>query len=122
MANTRVSGIAFIKSDGKQYQTAGEFTINMGTPMREPKIGTVGIVGYNEKPQAPSIECKIVLTPGLSLEEITNLTDATITVVAPNGTSFVLREAFFSGDGNYATGEGEVAAKFSGTKMEEITA
>jgi hypothetical protein len=118
----RVAGIAFFKIDGRQLETAGSFTVNPGQPMREGKLGTSRVAGFSDKPQIPSIEGKIVLTPGLSLKELTTMQDVTLTVEAPNGSTFILREAWFSGAGTYTTEEGEVAFKFEGASFEEITA
>ncbi len=122
MASTRFAGTAYMKADGKQFETIGTFNINRGLPKREGKLGTVGFVGHAEMPQIPSIECKIALVPGLTIEEIAGLENATITAIAPNGTSFVLRDAYQAGECTYSTAEGEVSAKFEGSKMEEIPA
>lgn len=122
MANRRVAGIAYLKVDGRQLETSGEFTINPGQPKREGKLGTARIAGFKEEPQIPMIEGKLVLTRDLSLLDITKITEATVSVVAPNGATYVLREAWFSGEGTYTTGEGEVAVKFEGVSMEEVRA
>lgn len=122
MDQRRLAGIAFLKVDGRQLETSGEFTINMGQPMREAVVGTARVAGYKETPQVPSIEGKILLTPGLKLIDITAIRGATVTVIGPNGTTFVLRDAWFSGEGTYTTGEGEVAVKFEGLSMDEIPA
>ena len=118
----RVAGIAYLKIDGRQYETSGAFTVNSGQPMREGKLGTARVAGYTEKPQIPSIEGKIILTPGLKLVNLTQLTGVTLTVEAPNDSTFILRDAWFSGEGTYSTEEGEVAFKFEGAGFEEITA
>lgn len=122
MALRRVAGIAYLKIDGRLFETSGNFTIQPGQPMREGKIGTSRVVGYSETPQVPSIEGRIVLTPELSLVELTTITEATIQVVGPTGHTFVLRDAWFAGEGSYDTGEGEVAVKFEGASFEEIAA
>ena len=118
----RVAGIAYFKIDGRQLETSGSFTINPGQPMREGKLGTSRVAGYSEKPQIPSIEGKIVLTAGLSLKDLTTMEGVTLTVEAPNGSTFILREAWFSGEGTYSTEEGEVSFKFEGASFEELTA
>ncbi len=118
----RVGGIAYLKIDGRQYETVAGITINAGTPMREAKLGTVRAAGYIEKPQIASVEGKIVLTPELSLVDFTQLQGVTVTVEGPNGTTFVLKNAWYSGEGTYTTEEGEVPFKFQSNSLEEIAA
>jgi hypothetical protein len=120
MAQQRVAGIAYVAVDGKQHESSGEWTVNMGLPKRETKLGTARAAGYKEEPQVPMIEGKIILTRELSLSELVAIRGATVSLVAPNGDTFVLREAFFAGEGSYSTGEGEVGAKFEGASMELI--
>ncbi|MEO1700325.1 MAG: phage tail tube protein [Planctomycetota bacterium] len=122
MTNQRISGIAYLKVDGRLYETMGEFTINPGQPMREGVIGTSRVVGYDEKPQIPSFTGKIVLTRELSLVDVVNLVGVTVQIEGPNGTTHVLREAWFAGEGTYTTGNGEIAVKFEGASYEEIQA
>lgn len=122
MTNQRIAGVAYLKVDGRQYETQGEFTINRGHPMREGVIGTNRVVGFRETPQIPSIEGSLTLTPELSLVFVTNIRDSVVTVEAPNGAQFVLRDAYFAGEGTYSTEDGSIAARFEGSRMEEITA
>lgn len=122
MAQTRIGGIFFLKIDGRQYETSGEATINLGQNMRKAKLGTTRAVGFIEEPQTPKFDCTILLTSELSLQDITSIQEATIQLVAPNGATYVLRDAYFAGEGEYTTGEGEVSAVFEGTQMEVIGA
>ena len=122
MTNQRISGIAYLRIDGRLFETTGEFTINPGQPMREGQVGTNRVVGFSEKPQVPSIEGKAVLTAELSPLDFTKITGATVQVLGPNGGTHVLREAWFAGDGSYGTDAGEIALKFEGASYEYVPA
>ncbi len=122
MAQKRIAGIAFIRIDGKQYESSGSFTINTGEPMREGVVGTARVAGFKETPQIPTFEGKLLKTAELSVVDITSIVDSTVTIVDPTGGQHVLREAYFAGEGTYDTGEGEIAAKFEGAGYEYIAA
>ncbi|MEM8712536.1 MAG: phage tail tube protein [Planctomycetota bacterium] len=122
MAQQRIAGIAYVKVDGRQYETSGTLTINPGQPMREGILGTSRIAGFAEKPQIPSIEAKVLLTRDFKLLDLANLEGVTVTVVGPNGSTFILRDAYTAGDVSYSTENAEVSLKFEGLSMDEVAA
>lgn len=102
----RIGGVAYLKVDGTQYAMAGSFTYNLGYPKREPKIGPDGVQGFTEMPQAARIEGEVSDTGGLSHKTLLSLTDATVTLELANGKTVVVRNGFFSADGDGTTEQG----------------
>lgn len=121
MANKRVGGIIELKINGNLFQAKGSFTYNLGAPKREAVVGSDAVHGYKEVPQAPMIEGKITDSPDLDLvNSLLTLSDATATLSLANGKIIVLREAFYAGDGNATSEEGEVEFKLQGTSCQEV--
>jgi hypothetical protein len=109
----RVGGIIELKADGELYSAKGSFTYNLGKPKRESVIGADGVHGYKEMPQEAYVEGAITDRSDLSLSTLLLLKEATVTLRLANGKVIVYREAFYSGDGNVTTEEGEVEFKIS---------
>lgn len=119
--NRRVGGIIEMKANGTLLQAKGSFTYNLGAPKREAVVGSDTVHGYKEVPQAPMIEGKITDDSQLDLKNtILNMTDATATLRLANGKVIVLKNAFFAGDGNVTTEEGEIEFKLQGKTCEEV--
>lgn len=122
MANRRVGGIIFFKVDSALYQAKGEFSYNLGVNKRESVVGSDGIHGFKEEPQPAMIEGAITDSDELDLQAFLEIRDATATLQLANGKTVVVREAFYSGDGNVTHTEGEIEVKFEGISGEEIPA
>ena len=116
----RIGGIIEVKANGELYSAKGSWTYNLGVPKRDIVLGSDSIHGYKELPQEPMIEGVITDNSELDLSTLLSITEATVTLQLANGKIIVLRDAFFSGDGNVTTEEGEIAAKFSGLSAEEV--
>jgi len=52
----RVGGIIRFSIDGVQYRAKGNFSYMIGNPKREAVVGSDGVHGYKETPQALFIE------------------------------------------------------------------
>jgi hypothetical protein len=116
----RIGGMIEVKADGELYSAKGNFTVNLGRPKRDAVVGSDRVHGYKEMPQAPSLEGAITDNEDLSLDTLLNLKDATVTVRLANGKIIVFKDAFYSGDGNMTTEEGEIEFKVSAMSAEEI--
>lgn len=116
----RVGGIIEFKANGELYSAKGSWTYNLGKPKRDPVIGHDAVHGHKELPQAPRIEGTITDRSDMSLEALLTLENATCTLRLANGKVIVLREAFYAGEGDVTTEEGEIQALFHGTSAEEI--
>lgn len=116
----RVGGIIEVKIDGAIMSAKGNWTYNIGRPLREAVVGADGVHGYKETPQVAFIEGEITDRDTLSLESLVTLTDATVYLRLANGKLIVLRNAWFAGEGTGNTEEGNIAARFEGMSGEEI--
>lgn len=117
----RVGGIIYIKVDGVQYQAKGSWTYNLGEEKREGVVGSDGVHGYKELPQIPFVEGVITDSGEISSQALLKLSGVTVTLELANDKVIVWRNAWFAGDGNITTEEGEIAARFeSKSKGEEV--
>ena len=119
MAN-RVGGIIELKIDGAIYNAKGNFTYNLGRPMREGVIGADAVHGFKETPQVAFIEGEITDRADMSLDSLTGTTGATVYLRLANGKIIVLRDAWFAGEGTGNTEEGNIAVRFEGMSGEEV--
>lgn len=121
MANPRVGGTIFFKSNGKQFSVAGEFTYNLGKVKRDAVVGHDGVHGFKELPQAPMMNGQFTDNYDMDLEnDLLNITDETLTLELNNGKTIVMRNGFYTGSGDVTTEEGKIVAEFSGLSCVEI--
>jgi len=116
----RVGGIIFLKINSQQMRAKGNFTYNLGKPLREGVVGSDVVHGFKETPQIPFVEGEITDGADMSLETLLATTNATVTLELANGKVIVLREAYFAGEGTGNTEEGNIAFRFEGISAEEI--
>lgn len=116
----RIGGILSVRFDGELVQAGAEWEIMLDVPKKEGKAGAATVVGYTEKVSIPGVKGTVTKNPDLDLRKLFGATNATVTVEAPDGTGFVLQEAWFSGDPTLATAEGDVPFEFQGISMTEF--
>lgn len=119
MAQNRF-GLRALKVDGNVYNVKGNVSYNVGNPIREAVVGADRVHGFTEKPQVPFVEGEISDTPDLKLADLTGKIDSTVTVELLNGKVIVLRNAWFAGEGNGNSEEGNIAFRFEGKSGTEI--
>jgi len=120
MASNRRAGIIYLKVDGALYDAKGSFTYNPGLPKNEAIVGADRVHGYKSMPQAPFIEGEITDSKNIDIEKLFTLDGATITLELANDKVFILREAWFAGDGSVTTEEAAIAVRFEGMSGEEV--
>ena len=120
MAKNRVGGIIELKINGTVHSAKGNFTYNIGRPVREAVIGADTVHGFKETPQAAFIEGEITDNADLSLEDLVTTEDATVYLRLANSKIIVLRQAWFAGEGTGNTEEGNIAVRFEGKSGEEV--
>ena len=120
MANNRVAGVAYFKVDGKQFSAKGSFTHNITPTTREGVSGQDGTHGYKEMPKVPYIEGTITTVEGFDMEALHEIDDATVTLECANNTAVMLRNAWYAGDGEVNTEEGETGVRFEGLSGEQL--
>ena len=92
----RVGGIIELKKNGQILSAKGNFTYNLGRPVREAVVGADAVHGYKETPQPAFIEGEVTDSAEMSLEDLVGTTDATIYLRLANGKVFVLSSAWFA--------------------------
>lgn len=115
---SQVTGRAIITAAGKRLATREGATLRPSTISRQGEVADTGVVGYSEKTEIPEIECTIVHTADVSLKEIEDITNATITFDTDTGKSFVLSEAWCTGA--LSLSKGEVSARFQAIDCKEV--
>ncbi len=120
MANNRIAGVAFVKYDGRQLPVRGSWKVNFNKLTREGISGQDRVHGYKEMPGIPSFEGEISTTADISLPELLAIKDATVTLELANGKTYVLRNAWTSGEYSVETEEGKLSVKFEGMDIDEI--
>ncbi|MEH6478369.1 MAG: phage tail tube protein, partial [Sneathiella sp.] len=90
----KIGGTVYIKFDGKQLTLGGSMTAMLDDSEREGVAGLSGVVGFNEKPVVPYIEGEFFMPDETSMDEIRDITSATITVELANGKVGTLSEAW----------------------------
>jgi hypothetical protein len=120
MAQQRRGGIIQLRVNGEIQDAKGNFSYNLGLPLREAIIGADGVHGYKETPQVAFIEGEITDRGTLNLAGLVSISDATVTMKLANGKEIALRDAWYAGEGTGNTEEGNVPVRFEGKRGEEI--
>ncbi|NDY41250.1 phage tail protein [Dissulfurirhabdus thermomarina] len=118
---SRRAGVIYFKVDGTQYAAKGNFTYNLGRPKREAIVGSDGVHGYKEQPQAAYVEGEITDSSDLDLSQLVTLDGVTVTLELANGKTILVRDAWYAGDGTGNTEEGNIGVRFEGLSGEEVS-
>lgn len=114
----KVTGICYIRIDGNLLRSKeGAKLNNIGGKTREAVTGH-SVYGYTEKVEAPSIEATLADTKDLSLKDLHDTVDATITFETDTGKIYILSHAWCENAIELAAG-GDVAVTFTGMNIEE---
>lgn len=116
----RVGGKLFVAINGVGYRGKGNWVYGVGADLRETVVGTSGVDGYTENPQAPYAEGEITDRGDIDLKQLANATDVTVTLELANGKTFVLREAWAVGPFEANSEDGHITVRFEGLSGEEI--
>jgi hypothetical protein len=120
MANKMIAGTAYIKVDGKQYTLGGSLTIAINEFTREGLAGLSGTAGYKETPQVQSREGEFYTTDEFSVKELSGIVNATVTAELANGKTYILSEAWQSGDIEVDAAGGTCTIRFEGMRGREL--
>lgn len=121
---SRIAGIVELKVNGELYKVAGAVTYSLGKPTREAIVGHDGVHGYKEMPTVPYLECDLTDYSEFSLDRLSEVTNATITVTLANGKVVVFRKAWCTNkDGLAVESENaKVSVRFEAMSAEEVAA
>lgn len=120
MAEQRRAGLLELKLNGHVEDAIGDFSYNPGRPKRTALVGADGVHGFTEEAQVPFIEGEIRDRKSLDLAALTELENATVVLRLANGKGFVLRDAYFAGEGTARTKEANIPVRFEGASGEEF--
>src|SRR4051812_46309000 len=113
MAGTqRKGGIVTLSINGERQDVKGAVDYNPGRPKRDAVVGQDTVHGFKEVPQVALAECTLTDRGSLDLVALVELDNATIVIELSNGKTFVLRQAWFAGDGTANSEEGEIKVRF----------
>jgi hypothetical protein len=121
MGVKRIAGFFEIKYNGISVNGRGDFTFNPGQPKREALISSRTVDGFSEKVQAPTLKGMITDFGDLHVvDDILNMVGATVTVKSGNGKTYMLEDAWYSGDGEISFENGTVQFECTGVSAEEM--
>ena len=112
MASNRRAGVIFVKVDGGLIEAKGNFTYNMGQPMREAMVGATKVDGFKETPQVSFIEGELTDSQPLDIINLIQGDELTVTLELNNGKTIVLSNAWFAGDGQGQTEEANITVRW----------
>ena len=119
MNKNKVWGQTRIAADGLQLDTEGKSTLEMGGIKRDPVQGDNRAGFFSESTEQSKVECSVLVTAGLSLMQLGAIEDATVTMQADTGQTYVIRHAYVSEPPSVS--EGKAKLIFMGPPAEELT-
>jgi hypothetical protein len=111
----RKAGRIQLTVDGVMYEAKGDFTVNTGVELREAIVGADRVHGYKATPQVASIEGALTDSGDLDTIALRMMTNVNVFLQLDNGKSWLLEDAWFSGESGMTTGEGEIPVKWEST-------
>ena len=120
MANpNKVWGQSRIKVDGRVFDTEGKSSLEVGGINREPVEADFRAGMFTEKAAGSKLTCSILLVAGVSLKGLQAIDDATITMEADTGQTYVINHAWC---GNaVSASEGKASCEFMGPPSDELS-
>lgn len=95
MANpNRVVGQMRVKIDGTSYPTSGESSLEIGGPVREAVAGDYDASAFKESTAPSKAEVTINYKAGISLSALRAIDNATLTMEADTGVTWIVRNAY----------------------------
>ena len=127
MAGKRIAGVAYLKyadRNGTTGQLAlrGGWTVSIDRFEREGIAGQDDVHGYKEMPRVPFAEGDVSLEREMSIEDLQEICDATVTIELANGNAYLLRNAWTASARELDTVEGKTSIRFEGLSGEELLA
>jgi hypothetical protein len=115
------TGKAWIYINGTLYETASGAKLKSFLGLSREAVTGAEVYGYTEKTVAPGIDGELIHGGTLRLEDLRNVTDATITFKCDTGVTYVLRNAWVKEVGDLDSSQGTISVSFEGKKAEEVS-
>lgn len=119
--SNKILGQAEIRINGQYYDTKEGATLTVGG--KKNTAQQVGLGTYYTQTSAPAkLECEVPHSEGMSLRALQEATEALVTFTADTGQTYILRNAFQTGDVSVKDGAdgGLVALVFESAAAEEM--
>jgi hypothetical protein len=114
-------GTLFFKLNGQQYDLAGTFTIFLGGQVNTPVSGPDGVHGYKTKYAPPMWNTELQDGDAVLLAALQGLGGITLTAELDNGKTYLMINAFQTGEANLDVVETKIKCDFSGTQCTELS-
>jgi hypothetical protein len=116
----RVRGRVYVRAGGQMLAMASdvESTIKYGGVKREPVVLVDKTVRSREQLMPGSVETTIIMLPGMTMKQINDMENVTVTVEGDDGYTATLANAFSEGD-VAANQKGEIKVVFYGGTVDE---
>lgn len=115
---TQLTGRVTVTVAGKRLGSKEGAKLGYGNPSRTAVTGDSGVLGFTEKTEVPYVECTIAHGEKVSLKELADIKDATISFDTDTKKSFVLSGAWCAK--SLELDKGEVALRFEAMSCEEV--
>ncbi|MEW6775030.1 MAG: phage tail tube protein [Bdellovibrionota bacterium] len=113
-------GLVGLKVNGVRHPVVGNATYNLGRLKKEAKNGPDGRHGLKVRGQDARLSCQISDRGDLTVDDILNLSAATVELELRNGKVVVFEEADYVGDGDIETEEGNIQFEISAKSAQEF--
>lgn len=115
-----ITGLLEFRVGGVVQRAKGNFTFNLGAPKRDAIVGSDSVHGYKEVPQMPFVEGEITDNVDLSITDLINTTQENVILTLRNGKKYSWPDAWYAGDGNVQSEEGNITVRFESVEAQEI--
>lgn len=115
--SNRRAGLITLQFDGQVQEAKGNFSYNLGHPVRSAIIGADRVHGYKETPQVAYIEGAITDSETLDLAALVQSDNITVTISLVNGKVITMGDAWFAGEGTASTEEAEIPVRFESRRQ-----
>lgn len=115
----RVVGQLKITVDGTAYPTSGEATLDIGGPVREAVAGDFEAGAFKETTAPSKTEVTILYKAGISLSALRAIDNATLTLQADTGATWIVRNAYVADAISFGQ-DGKAKVTFGGPPAEEM--
>ncbi len=111
------TGRAFITVAGRRLASKEGAKLGFGNMERTAVMGDAGVLGYQEKPSVPYVECTIAHSADTSLQEFSEMVDVNVFFDTDSRKRYVLNNAWLAKA--IELDKGEVALRFEGMSCNE---
>lgn len=120
MANASVTGTVIVRVDGSSIRSKTGAKLEMGGAERIAVYADGELMGFASKPVGSKVTCTLAHTANLSLSDLRDITDSSMTFECDTGVKFSLRGMFMTKPPELTGGEGDVAVEFMGQPAVEM--